>query len=108
MTDEYIRYRIDSSRAAAFLSAYEVAAEQLRASKHCLGYELARCSEDPEHFILRIEWDSLQGHLQGFRKSEQFPPFFRAIAAYVNDIEEMRHYEATSICWAPTPRETGA
>jgi quinol monooxygenase YgiN len=106
MIDEYIRYRIDAGRSAAFLEAYTVAAEQLRASKNCLGYELSRCTEAPEHFILRIQWDSVEGHLQGFRKGPQFPSFLRAIQAYVNDIEEMRHYEPTAIRWAPARSET--
>jgi quinol monooxygenase YgiN len=108
MINEYIRYRIESARAADFLAAYTAAAEQLRASEHCLGYELARCTEAPEYFILRIQWDSADGHLQGFRKSPDFPSFFRAIAAFVKDIEEMRHYEPTAIRWSPARSDASA
>jgi quinol monooxygenase YgiN len=99
MINEYIRYRIDSARVAAFMESYTVAAEQLRLSSNCLGYELSRCTEAPEQFILRIQWDSADGHLQGFRKSAEFPPFFRAISPFVKDIEEMRHYERTPLRW---------
>lgn len=108
MIIEYIRYRIESDRAADFLEAYAAAAEQLRTSEHCLGYELARCTEAQEYFMLRIQWDSTDGHLQGFRKSPVFPSFFRAVAAFVKDIEEMRHYERTAIRWAPAQSDPSA
>jgi quinol monooxygenase YgiN len=38
-------------------------------------------------------WDSEEGHMQGFRKSEQFKPFFAAVQPFIKSIEEMRHYE---------------
>jgi quinol monooxygenase YgiN len=97
---EYIRYRIDAPRAAAFLAAYEAAEASLRASEHCLGYELARCAEAPESFVLRIHWDSAKGHLEGFRKGPEFPAFLRAVQPFLQDIEEMRHYEATGVRWS--------
>ena len=99
MITEYIRYNIPSASAEAFVSAYVQAAESLRASEHCLGYELSRCTEDPEQFILRIQWDSTEGHLAGFRKSPQFSSFFAAIKPYVAQIQEMRHY-AVELRWS--------
>ena len=72
MIIEYIRYRIDEPRAAAFLAAYEEAQASLRTSPHCLGYELSQCTEAKESFTLRIQWDSADGHLKGFRTSPEF------------------------------------
>jgi quinol monooxygenase YgiN len=46
---------------------------------------------------LRIEWDSIDGHMQGFRKSEGFRSFFAAIKPYLDRIEEMRHYKLTAV-----------
>ena len=105
MINEYIRYRISADRAEAFLSAYAEAQASLRASPHCLGYELSRCTEAPEQFILLIRWDSAEGHLRGFRASPEFKPFLRAIQPYVKDIEEMRHYELTAVRWSPDHKE---
>lgn len=97
MIVEYIRYTIDEARSAAFVEAYTVAAESLRDSSHCQSFELSRCTEDPTSFILRITWDSVEGHLSGFRKSAQFRSFFAAIQPYVKDIQEMRHYAQTAV-----------
>jgi quinol monooxygenase YgiN len=95
MVVEYIRYSIDGGRSEAFERAYRQAAEALEASEHCERYEVSRCSEDPTQHVVRIEWDSEQGHLSGFRNSPEFDRFFRAVRPFVHDIQEMRHYEVT-------------
>jgi quinol monooxygenase YgiN len=100
---EYIRYAIPADRAAAFERDYAAAAAPLAASPHCLGYELTRCVEEPEHYILRIEWDSVDGHLKGFRQSPEFRAFFQAIRLYVGDIAEMRHYDLVLSSAAVSP-----
>ena len=95
MVVEYIRYTLDEGRAEAFEQAYRQAADALEASDHCERYEVSRCSEDPSTHVVRIEWDSEEGHMSGFRKSPEFGPFFAAVQPFVNDIEEMRHYNVT-------------
>jgi quinol monooxygenase YgiN len=95
MIVEYIRYDIDQAHAEEFEQAYRRAAQALEASEHCQRYELSRCSEDPTQHVVRIEWDSEQGHLSGFRRSPEFRSFFEAVGPFVNDIEEMRHYQVT-------------
>jgi quinol monooxygenase YgiN len=93
MVIEYIRYRIESGRADEFERAYAEAASSLEASSHCLSYEVARGVEDPESYVVRLEWDSVEGHEQGFRKSPEFQQFFGAVKPYFDDIAEMRHYD---------------
>ena len=72
MVIEYIRDTIGSDRAAEFEQAYRRASAVLEADEHCLGYELARGVEESDHFVVRIEWDSVEGHEQGFRTSARF------------------------------------
>ena len=97
MIVEYIRYAISESRAAAFEQAYAEAQAALMASSHCLAYDLARCVEDPTRYTLRIEWDSAEGHMKGFRTSPEFRTFFASVRPFVGEIEEMRHYQPTSV-----------
>lgn len=92
MIVEYIRYDIPPARAAEFEHAYSVASKVLDDDEHCLRYELTRGVEEPQHFIVRIEWDSVEGHEQGFRKSKRFPDFFVAVKPFFGQVQEMRHY----------------
>lgn len=93
MIVEYTRYKVDEKRRTLFERVYEKAGEALVSSTHCLRYDLSHCTEDPDHYILRIEWDSEEGHLKGFRASPEFKSFFALVQPYAKDIEEMRHYE---------------
>jgi quinol monooxygenase YgiN len=96
MIVEYIRYQIPEDQARAFEDAYRSAGGSLEASPHCQHYEVARCTEDPAAYTIRIEWDSAEGHLEGFRGSPEFQRFFAAVRPYVDAIDEMRHYEVKS------------
>jgi quinol monooxygenase YgiN len=94
MVIEYIRYKVTPERHEAFETAYAEAARSLDASEHCQAYEVARGVEDADAYVVRIEWDSVEGHEQGFRRSAEFREFFAAVKPFFDDIEEMRHYEA--------------
>lgn len=97
MIVEYIRYKISRERHREFEEAYANASVSLNASKHCQMYELTHCTEEPELYVLRIEWDSLDGHMNGFRSSPEFREFFRHVQPFFNNIQEMRHYELTKV-----------
>jgi quinol monooxygenase YgiN len=99
MINEHIRYRIPADKEAAFVADYAKAGEFLRASPVCQVYELSRCEEEPECFILRILWSSTSDHLNVFRASEAFRGFLPLIRPYMGNIEEMRHYQATEVAW---------
>ena len=96
MTTELIRYRIPAGQEQNFLDAYGAAATLLVRSPDCLGYEVLRGEEEPENFVVIIRWQSTQRHLEGFRKSSDFPAFFAAVKPFFSAIQEMKHYETQS------------
>lgn len=93
MIVEYIRYQVSPEQADGLVEAYRGAARPLLASPHCQGYDVARSVEDAGSVVVRIHWDSAQGHLEGFRRSPEFREFFPLVRPYVDAIAEMRHYE---------------
>jgi heme-degrading monooxygenase HmoA len=97
MIVEYIRYALTDHDGDQLVAAYRQAQEQLRASPNALAWELTRCADDPSSYILRIEWDSADGHMNGFRKGPEFPGFLAAIRPFIGEIAEMRHYEPTPV-----------
>lgn len=96
MVVEYIRYTVPSDRAEEFAAAYRQAGRVLDADPHCGHLEVARGVEEPEHFVVRIEWDSIEGHEQGFRSGPQFSEFFAAVKPFFDQIQEMKHYQVQS------------
>ncbi|MEM9694847.1 MAG: antibiotic biosynthesis monooxygenase family protein [Myxococcota bacterium] len=102
--EEFIRYRVPPGSGPALEAAYRRAADSLDASPHCLDYAMHRCIEESGRYILRITWTSKDAHLGGFRKSEEFASFPGEVRPFIEHIEEMQHYEATSSF--PAPRST--
>lgn len=92
MTTEYIRYKIEPAQQQGFIDAITSASEILATVPDGLGYHLGHCQEDKDNFIWRIQWTSEDRHLNGFRKSEAFGPFFQLVKPYYNGIQEMNHY----------------
>ena len=56
-------------------------------------YEISQGVEEPNNFVVRIEWDSLEGHMQGFRQGASFGSFFAKVKPFFGMIREMKHYE---------------
>ncbi len=96
---EIIRYSIPSDQQASFEEAYSKAGVFLQNSPYCLSYEVVQGSDEPQHYIVRIHWTSVDDHLTKFRKSAEFMSFFNLVKPFYNNIDEMKHYEETSIAW---------
>jgi len=96
MSPEILRYHVPQNQIQAFEQAYLEAAEVLRKSPHCLGFELGHNQKDPSTFLVRILWDSEEGHFQGFRRSELFPQFLDLVRPFIPSILEMEHYKTTA------------
>ncbi len=101
MIVEYVRYHLTKSTPEAFEAAYARAARSLDASPECLAYELTRCREEPQRYVLRIEWESLEAHEVGFRRGPQFPAFLAEVRPFLQELEHMKHFEPTAVRSAP-------
>lgn len=99
---EIIRYKVQPAQQDEFETAYAEAGKYLQASKYCLSYQVIHGEEEPENFIVVIHWTSKDEHLNGFRKSAEFGPFFNLVRPFYNNIQEMKHYTVTS-GWKRTP-----
>lgn len=94
MIIEYLRYQLkNEADCAGFEHAYLQAMALLRRSPHCLGIEMSQCMDAPTDYIVRINWDSVSGHLDGFRKSRDFPEFLALVRPFIPLMPEMRHYQ---------------
>jgi quinol monooxygenase YgiN len=99
MTTEVIRYKVPAGQASAFEQAYKETEPILQNSSHCLGYRLIRSVEEPENWILLLSWDSVEGHEQGFRKEPGFRQFFGLVRPFLDQVQEMKHYNTTALNW---------
>jgi len=95
MVIEYIRYQVPPEQHSQFLATYQSAADELHGSEHCIAFEFSQCIEEPDNFIVRIEWTSIEAHEKGFRGSPAFASFFNKVKPFFANIREMKHYRRT-------------
>jgi quinol monooxygenase YgiN len=104
MITEYVRYRLTDAESNEFEAAYARAAQALEAAPQCLAYDLSRGIEEPDRYVLRIEWASLAEHEDGFRSGPEFGRFLAAVRPFIGQIEEMKHYQSTAVTSAAKAR----
>lgn len=100
MVLEIVIARIRSEMQDAFPVAFLKARAYLSSNPHVLSFKLMRGIEESSTFVLLIEWDSIAGHMEIFRKSQEYIEF-RAILGSFYETVEMKHFEPA--LFAETP-----
>jgi quinol monooxygenase YgiN len=94
MITEIAHLRIDPARAAEFEQAVERAAPLFRAAEGCHGMALERGIEDPAHYQLRVEWESVDHHMVTFRESDGFRQWRALVGEFFVEAPVVEHSRA--------------
>ncbi|HEV3367793.1 MAG TPA: antibiotic biosynthesis monooxygenase [Acidimicrobiales bacterium] len=57
-----------------------------------ISLDLRRGVEAPDHYLLLVEWETIDDHLVGFRQSEAFSEWRAAIGPYFESPPEVDHF----------------
>jgi len=93
MVNEIIRYRIEPDRAGEFLRACNKAKKDLGETGHCVRYDLARCANTPDDYLMLIGWDVSDRRLQALRLSRDLERFRDSIEPFSPDVLATGCYE---------------
>jgi heme-degrading monooxygenase HmoA len=92
MVIEIATITVSEGREADFEAAFAVAQRYIAASPHARRYQLTRCIEIANRSLLRIEWDSLEGHTEGFRASAAYQQYRALLYPLYAQPPEVVHY----------------
>lgn len=53
---------------------------------------LSRGIESPSHYLLLVEWDSVESHEQGFRRSENYEQWREMLHHFYDPFPTVEHY----------------
>ena len=87
-------FLIKPGQAEDFAAAYGQAAPLIRAAKGCRKAEMHRGVENPDSFILLVEWDTLEDHMIGFRESPAFAEWRALLGPHFASAPAVEHYAA--------------
>lgn len=71
MIYEYAQLRIAEKDQAAFERAAPAARRILLAAEGCRNVQISRSVDEPDLYLLKVGWDSIDDHLETFPQSEQ-------------------------------------
>ena len=94
MVTEVADIRVPPGSEAEFISAYRGARQILATTPGCLSVRMTRSIETPSRFVLLVEWDAVESHLENFRATERFTQWRAAIGQYFAEPPLVEHVES--------------
>ena len=75
-----------------FAAAYLTARHLVESTPGCRTVRMTRGVESPSRFVLLVEWDSVEAHLENFRASERFGQWRAIIGPYFATPPVVEHF----------------
>ena len=76
----------------AFAAAYRLGHRILATTPGCRSVRMTRGIESPSRFVLLVEWDSVDAHLDNFRATERFTQWRGLIGPYFDGAPRVEHF----------------
>lgn len=76
-----------------FQTAFAEAEQLIRAAKGFIDLKLKRSIERPSRFVLLVEWEKLEDHTEGFRKSRDYSKWSALLHHFYEPFPEVEHYQ---------------
>jgi len=115
MITEFARLTISPDGSAEFEAAVESVVHIFRAAPGCLGMALDREIENPAHYLLVVQWESIEAHVDDFRNSIGFrewrnvvSPFFTAQPTVIHSQSISRYFDARKCATIPDASKMGS
>ena len=92
MNLETVLWHIKSGLEQEIEAAFFTASEYLCASRGYRSHRLQRCLEHPNHYLLLVEWETLEDHTVGFQGSERYARYRALLKPYYEPDVSLLHY----------------
>jgi heme-degrading monooxygenase HmoA len=76
-----------------FLAAMEGAKSIIAGSPGFVSLRVERCMERPSTFLLLVEWERLEDHTEGFRRSPAYEEWRAALHHFYEPFPVVEHFE---------------
>jgi heme-degrading monooxygenase HmoA len=78
---------------AEFMRAMEQAKAIIAASPGFISLRVSRCVEQPDSFLLLVEWETLEDHTEGFRGSAAYQEWRARLHHFYDPFPVVEHFE---------------
>lgn len=84
---------IKSEQTQAFEYAFSTAQAIIAGATGYISHQLKRCIEEPNKYVLLIQWKTLEDHTVGFRQSAAFQEWKQQLHHFYDSPALVQHYE---------------
>jgi heme-degrading monooxygenase HmoA len=88
---------VQEGREQEFAAAYAQAREILATTPGLQSVRMTRGIETPTRFVLLVEWDSVEAHIENFRATDRFTQWRGLIGPYFDGAPRVEHFEDLKI-----------
>ena len=81
-------------REAEFEKAFNAARPLIARQPGFRTLRLERCLEQPNRYLLLVEWDQLEDHTEGFRTSPEYGRWRELLHRFYDSLPLVEHYES--------------
>lgn len=85
---------VKTGQNAEFEAAFPQAAPLIASIPGYVSHELQHCLENPQRYILLVQWQTLDAHTVGFRQSAQYQEWKRLLHHFHDPFPTVEHYVA--------------
>jgi len=95
MIVEHAILHVTEGQGAAFEEAMREAWPLIAATPGFIGIEVRPCIEKRNKYLLLVEWETLEAHVEGFRGSERYGEWKRLLHHFYEPFPVVEHYGET-------------
>src|SRR4051812_34803187 len=78
---------------SSFETAFRQASQIISSMPGFQSLRLSRCIENPSRYLLLVEWDRLEDHTEGFRRSPQYEEWRALLHHFYEPFPSVEHYK---------------
>ena len=93
MITEIAILNIKKNESKEFETAFHTAQKIISASKGYIQHELLKCMEEADKYLLVVQWQTLEDHTEGFRKSSQYNEWKNLLHHFYQPFPVVEHYK---------------
>ena len=83
---------VKPNEAVNFENAFAKAQSIISSIDGYISHQLQKCVEKPNRYILLVNWETIEDHTVGFRKSEEYQEWRKLLHHFYDPFPEVEHY----------------
>ncbi len=85
---------IKPGKSEAFEKAFKEAQKIISTMKGYIRHDVLKCIEENDKYVLLVEWETIEDHETGFRKSEEYQQWKKLLHHFYDPFPIVQHYQS--------------